>query len=378
MRLTMLLLALILLCSCARAEETMTLHAVNVGKADALILRCGEHAYLIDTGTEESWGRLSCALNINGITRLDGVIVTHTDDDHGGGCAALSQSSVEIGAWYAPVWYTCKESKHPVINAAALRDQKVVWLEQGMTLPLGDGMLTVLGPVEEDPDKENNNSLVLLAEGGDGSILLAGDMEMPEEESLLERRLIPRADVLKVGNHGEGDATSLTLVNQVKPKVAVISTNTEEEPDTPDEDVLRNLSRVGAKVLQTQDSDAGVLVSIRGGSISADNVRYTAIPEKAGRARIVQKGEDDSVTLRCDGSSALDLTDWFIRSERGGEVFVFPAGTVLEPGAEIIVSSKSSDRDGDLVWPDKSIWHKNKDDAAVLYDPYGREMHRLP
>ena len=39
-------------------------------------------------------------------------------------------------------------------------------------------------------------------------MLLAGDMEFPEEESLMAAGLIPHADVLKIGNHGEDDATS--------------------------------------------------------------------------------------------------------------------------------------------------------------------------
>ena len=34
--------------------SVLSLYAVNVRKADALLLRCGKSAYLIDTGTEDS------------------------------------------------------------------------------------------------------------------------------------------------------------------------------------------------------------------------------------------------------------------------------------------------------------------------------------
>lgn len=376
MKIIGLLLALLCLTPSAMAEDSMTLHAVNVGKADALILTSGEHVYLIDTGTEESWGQLSRALMVNGITRLDGVIITHTDEDHGGGAWALAQSSVQVDTWYASVWYNCKEKKHPAINAAALRGQEVVWLEQGMSLPLGDGTLTVLGPMYEDRDKENNNSLVLLAQSCGGSMLLTGDMELPEEEHLLDEGLIPPCDVLKVANHGERDATSQALVDTVKPKVAVISTNTEAEPDTPAKRVIKALA--GAAVYQTQDSDAGVLVRIAGGKVQADNVVYTQMPDAAEGIVITAKGEDDSVCIANRGGKAVDLTDWFIRSQRGGEIFVFPEGARIEPGAEIVVVSQSSKGKGDYTWPDTSVWHKNKDDEAVLYDPYGREIARLP
>ena len=98
-------------------------------------------------------------------------------------------------------------------------------------------------------------------------MLLAGDMEFPEEQSLLSAGLIPRADVLKVGNHGEGDATSDALIAAVQPKLAVISTNTAEEPDTPDPRVMRLLSGTGIPVLITQDSEQGILVTLRNGEI---------------------------------------------------------------------------------------------------------------
>ena len=185
MRAILLALLLMLLTGCAQAEDALTLQAVNVGKADALILRSGGDTYLIDTGTAESWGQLSRALHSQGIDRLTGVIITHTDSDHAGGAAALAQSSVEVGTWYASCWYTCKESKHPVIKAAALRGQEVVWLSAGDALSLEGGTLAVNGPMAENPDKENNNSLVLLAEKDGVRLLLAGDMDFPEEKLLL-------------------------------------------------------------------------------------------------------------------------------------------------------------------------------------------------
>jgi hypothetical protein len=71
--------------------------------------------------------------------------------------------------------------------------------------------------------------LVLLATGGGGTMLLTGDMEFPEEQNLLKCGLIPHVDIIKIGNHGEGDATSEALIAAANPTVAVISTNTEDE-----------------------------------------------------------------------------------------------------------------------------------------------------
>ena len=92
-------------------------------------------------------------------------------------------------------------------------------------------------------------------------------MEFPEEDSLLKAGVIPQADVLKVGNHGEGDATSRQLVITVQPKLAVISTNSDEEPDTPDPRVIRLLNDQGIEYAITQNSENGILVTLKSGEL---------------------------------------------------------------------------------------------------------------
>jgi len=253
------------------AETALSLLAINVRKADALLLRSGNSVYLIDTGTEESYGKLYSVLKREGIDRLTGVIITHTDKDHAGGIAQLVDSDIEIESVYASAYYNKKkESEHPAVKALKGTGRSVVFLASGDELPLDGGSLKVLGPLEKDGEKENNNSLVLLAEGGGGSMLLAGDMEFPEEDSLLKAGLIPHADVLKVGNHGEDDATSNALIAAVRPSLAVISTNTDDEPDTPSPRVLRLLASWDIPVLVTQDTENGVLITISGGRITTE------------------------------------------------------------------------------------------------------------
>ena len=253
------------------AETALSLLAINVRKADALLLRSGDSAYLIDTGTEESFARLYSVLKREGIDRLIGVIITHTDKDHAGGIAQLVDSDIEIENVYASAYYNKKkESKHPAVKALKGTGRSVIFLASGDELPLDGGSLKVLGPLEKDGEKENNNSLVLLAEGGGGSMLLAGDMEFPEEDSLLKAGLIPHADILKVGNHGEDDATSNALIAAIRPSLAVISTNTDDEPDTPSPRVLRLLASWDIPVLVTQDTENGALITISGGRITTE------------------------------------------------------------------------------------------------------------
>lgn len=375
-----MLCACMLLSGCASAEEggALTLIALNVGKGDCLLLHSGETLYMIDTGLPENWGMVSNALKQMGVTHLNGVIITHTDDDHAGGAWPLAMSGIAVDGWYAPKYFTdVKESKHPAKLAAALRGQEVTWLQAGDTLPLEGGKLTVIGPRSLNEDAENCNSIVLLAEGGGGRMLLTGDMEFPEENELLQAGVIPSCDVLKVGNHGEEDATSDALVQQVKPRVAIISTNTVAEPDTPSERVMKLLQRSGATVYQTQNAPVGVMVTLQNGQTAVSNLSNGEVPARNQTVQLSDKSaKTDSISLTNHGSEAVDISGWYILSEKGSQMFVF-GEKVLQPGEKITITSQSSEETGDMIWPDKKVWHKSKADAAKLYDVYGRLIHEV-
>lgn len=362
----------------ARGEEAarMTLLSINVGKADCHLLTWEGRCWMIDTGAAESWGAVSAALMANGITHLDGVVLTHTDKDHAGGLPALASSSVAVDAWYASAYYceVKKEEKHPAVMAAAQRGQTVTWLKAGDSLPFGSGRLTVLGPTRLDAEKENNNSVVLLAEAAGGSILLAGDMEQPEEEALLLSGVLQPVTVLKVGHHGEGDATSEAFALAVKPQVAVISTNSVAEPDTPSNRVMKLLRRVGAQIALTETAAGGVLVEVEAGKPAASLVSWTYPEEVRTVALTALDPLADVLTLENTGTEAVDLSGWFVRSERGGELFVFPAGASIGPGAALTLSTLATPVPGDYVWADNNVWHNSKDDPAFLYDAWGREI----
>lgn len=275
-KIAILVLIFSLLFSAASAETgekmDLSLLAINVGKADALLLRSGNSAWLIDTGTKKSADKMLSVLRGEGVTRLTGVILTHTHADHAGGLKTLLESEIVVESIYTSKFYVLKkeDGKHPVEKAIKKTDYQYGFLTGGDVLPLDGGKLTVIGPIEMNEETENCNSLVLLAEGGGGSMLLTGDMEFPEEDSLLKAGVIPQVDVLKIGNHGEGDATSTQLVIAASPKLAVISTNSDEEPDTPDPRVLRLLKQQNVPVVFTQDSANGVLVTLRNGEIIAE------------------------------------------------------------------------------------------------------------
>ena len=376
--LLLLLCCVLLLSACAFASAEVSLTSINVGKADCHLLTLGEQVFMIDTGSAESWGMVSRALKILGIDHLNGVILTHTDKDHAGGMQALAISSIKVDAWYSSAYYTdVKGKKHPAVKAAALRGAQVQWLQAGDTIPAGAYTLQVLAPSSLDEDNENNNSVVLYLQAAEGSLLLMGDTEEGGEAELLTEGVLSPVTVLKVGHHGEGDASSKDFIRAVRPAAAVISTNTAEEPDTPSQKVLRRLDEVGSLILQTQEVDGAVRVTLTGGTPQAEYITFTPPTETSNVILADKSVAQDAVTLRNDGNVDADLSGWYIYSEKGKEIFVFPEGATLAPGASCTVGTQTTDSIVDYLWPDARVWHETKPDAAVLYNAYGQEVSKL-
>lgn len=371
-RIAALLLAIgLTLCGCASNAEEVWMYAVSAGKADAILLGVGDAVCLVDAGYARSRGKILAAMEYMGVERLDAVFVTHTDSDHVEGLEWLAQSDIEIGAWYASAMYTGikKEEKHPAVKAAKTRGEQVQWLKAGDSVSLGDAILNVLAPIALSTDKDNDNSLVLMLQSTEGKILLMGDAELPAEQMLLESGASLKCDVLKVANHADDDTTGEAFVLAASPQTAVISTSSEEKPETPDPRAVALLESVGAQVAVTQDCTGGVLVRLTN---RAASVEFIDLPEPIGTVVVEDVlAEDDLITLYNPGVEAQSLDGWYLYSDRGGELFVFPEGTVIDAGQRLTVGSNSTEQSVDLRWDDKKVVHKSKTDVIALYDENG-------
>ena len=375
LRLLALLLIAALLGGCAaETGGPVQLFAVNVGKGDALVLKVGDWVGLIDAGKPKAMGRVKAALARLGVEKLDAVFLTHTDNDHAGGLEWLAWSSIPVGSWYASAMFTgVKAKKHPMLLAAALRGQDVQWLERGDALPLGESgaRLVVLAPASLFDDKDDNNSLVMMLESAQGRMLLAGDMELPEEAELLTQGDDLRCAVLKVPNHGDDDTTSAEFAGAAKAQVAVISTDSLEKPGTPAPEVVSRLEAAGSTVVVTQNAELGLLVSLEGGKAAVNAVDIGAAPV-SGLCIIDVDADDDTVALANSGSTAVDMSGFYLYSDKGGEMYAFPDGASLSPGVTLTVGTNSTDGDYDLLWDDKKVINRKKTDTIYLYDNYGR------
>jgi hypothetical protein len=85
-------------------------------------------------------------------------------------------------------------------------------------------------------------------------------MQFAEEDTLLAAGIDLSADVLKVGNHGNPDATSDAFASAVSPSLAMISTDTSVDTNSANHRVIASLS--GAEVFLTEDYPLGILLTL--------------------------------------------------------------------------------------------------------------------
>lgn len=240
-----------------RSRQTVDVPTVtffDIGQGDAILLRTPTHAVLVDGGRGD---RILPLLADRGIRRLDAVVLSHAHPDH---CEGLAHALAGIDAgtiWISPRKFL-GECAALVLEAARV---PIRLARDGDTLTLGDIKLTAhIAETRFRRAPENNASIVLRAEVGGRSFLLTGDIEQEAELYLNDHDL--RADVLKVAHHGSRTSTSDTLLDNVNPRLAMISCGRRNLFGHPHPSVLEALDERRIRTWRT-DRDGTIDVQVR-------------------------------------------------------------------------------------------------------------------
>jgi len=352
-------------------QDGFSILFVNVGKADAAILRFGETTVLIDTGSAESAPQLIAGLNALGVDHIDAVFITHSHSDHLGGLGALS-ANYGIPVVYSPFFSEAdKDGDGKIVQRAEKLGLQHKELMSGDVVPVtNDVLFAVLGPLSLNEEDDNDNSLVLRFEYVGKSFLFAGDMQFMEEQAVITSGATLASDVLKVGNHGNPDATGDDFGALVSPSFAVISTDTTVDIDSANPRVYAALP--GAQIAVTQNFPLGVLLTLdESGEIALSNPARTTAT-----ASVMVSGFDveaQTITLVNNGSVSADLSGMIVFSARSDAVLRFPEGTTLGAGESLMIGE-----DGALAFrnEDKPL-SKKKENTVMLFDAQGVLVSQL-
>jgi competence protein ComEC len=354
-------------------EGFVTVLFVNAGRADTALLKAGNKFWLIDTGEKSSIPEIFRALNFYDVNTLEGVFLSHTHSDHIGGFRAIAQNYRVKKLYSALISEDEEDGGNKIEELARDLDLEHIKLEAGNKAEIEEGIrFEVLGPISQNYEDDNDNSLVLRLTANGRTFLFTGDMQFSEETTLLESGADLSADILKVGNHGNPDATSDEFASAVSPKFAVISTDTAEDTDSANERVIEALK--GAEILVTEDFILGAAVTVsENGSITVSNPQPKGRTSDIGITKLDKEAQ--TVAIRNYGSDA-DISGYFLYSKKGSEVFVFPEGSILRKNETVTVACAGGK--GDYFFAQDKVWSKKDDEAAALYDRYGNELSVLP
>jgi beta-lactamase superfamily II metal-dependent hydrolase len=236
-------------------------HFLDVGQSDCILIKGHNKNYLIDTGAAYYTDKILKYLEENNVNKIDSIILTHYHDDHYGGLLKLVESK-KVKSVLIPTHYN--EVKSDLYKSLIHMKVKVSCIKNNWNLRKERIDLKVVGPIKEDSNIENNNSIVIQGEIDGVKYLFAADCEKDEEEDMIKSNVIGKCDVLKVPHHSLNTSSTENFINIVNPKVAIITSNGVE---TPDMKVVERISSKGSIVLR---SDVYGNIVVKDGFLKCD------------------------------------------------------------------------------------------------------------
>lgn len=256
-------------------QQGLKLHVLDVGQGTSQVVELPEGKLMVmDGGGLRSpyfdVGERIVAPFIRhlGYRKIDIIVLSHPEQDHMGGLAALVRQ-FPVGELWTNEDISKNSSWKQLLETCAQRGVRHrVWREGGVEY-VENVMLRVWPSTGcEGVRGHNGRSLVVELDYGMRSILLTGDINRTREQCLLKEGLGP-VDVLVVPHHGSKTSSSSEFVGQIRPEIAIVPVGWRNSLKLPNPQVLERYRNAGSNLLRT-DLDGTVCVEINGNKISVD------------------------------------------------------------------------------------------------------------
>ena len=230
-------------------EGAFVVDVLDVGQGLAVLVRTHDHVLLYDAGARYPSGfdlgdaAVVPALHALGITRLDRLIVSHGDNDHAGGAAAVL-------AAFPGARVVAGEPERLAIAATQCQAGEA-WRWDGVEFRIVHPQTPLAG-------KANDRCCVLDVRTADAELILSGDVSAAVEGDIAAALAPLRPHrVLQVPHHGSKTSSSEAFVRALAPELAPISAGYRNPFHHPHAVVLARYAALGVPTPTT--STAGYL-----------------------------------------------------------------------------------------------------------------------
>ena len=244
-----------------RSVSGLRIDFIDVGQGDGILLETKKQVILVDGGSTQlkklGEQRLEPLLKSRGIRKIDMAFVSHGDQDHISGLMWLLEedTGIEIGRLFLPLPGKGEEIYEKLESAAARKGVKTDYICTGDLIQSGKLSLSCLYPYSDTLSSDRNgHSEVLLAEYGDFSMLLMGDLGTEGEAEIAEVwDEKKQVQILKAGHHGSSTSSSELFLDTVRPQIAVLSYGKDNSYGHPHPEVIERLEERGIASWATEE-----------------------------------------------------------------------------------------------------------------------------
>jgi len=262
-------------------DSSLTLAVLDVGQGLSVVAINNGRAVVYDTGPKYSdsfnagSGIIAPYLRSQGVSTIDGLMLSHGDADHVGGTLGLLEHfrSAHILAGQPlelpmPGVDYCLSGQDFLGSEVAEQSWKRAGLEFEILYPWPrETRAALASPLDQrlnnglnkslEKHSDNDSSCVLLIRYRGKTILLPGDISVEVEAQLLARGVLPKSvDVLIAPHHGSRTSSSQAFVEHLSPTHVVYAAGFNHHFGHPAKTVFERYQRAGARAWVTGESGA--------------------------------------------------------------------------------------------------------------------------
>lgn len=239
-------------------DGLLEVHVINAASSDSILLRAGGQTMLIDCSSDNRVDPVIRYLTALGVTKLDYAFLTHPHDDHIGGFQRLLSkipTAIFLRSRLYDNYFTVETTE--LYGMLYTKGIPVEYVENDTEMYLGDAKLKFM-QWQRPKASKNNRSMIIHAQLGERSILLAADLEANGQKAMVKAYgSALSADILKVPHHGIISYRK-DFWRTVQPKLAVI-TNSPKRIQT----LVEKVERSGVNTMFTS---RGTIIAVTSGS----------------------------------------------------------------------------------------------------------------